>query len=203
MISFLIRHKNSAFIIAGIFVFLFLSHALGFASGNGEAGTAHDSGKLIDLAYRFLNFAPLVIFLFVVFRKISIKDFFTSRRDEIRKRFDELEIKKYEVEKQYEELEIKLKEIETRKKNIIDQFKADGLLEKEKIINDAKQKAELIMQKADAKIQREIETAREKLKQEVVDVAARKAKEIIIKDIKDSDHDYMVTDFIERLEKLH
>lgn len=203
MISFLIRHKNSAFIIAGIFVFLFLSHTLGFASGHGEAGAAHDSGKLIDLAYRFLNFALLVIILFVVFRKISIKDFFTSRRDEIRKRFDELERKKYEVEKYYEELETKLKEIETSKKDIIDQFKADGLLEKQKIINDAKRKAALIVQKADSKIQQEIETAKEKLRQEVVDVAARKAMEIITKDIKDSDHDYMVTDFIERLEKLH
>ena len=203
MIRFLVKHRNSVFAVAGISVYLLLLYSTGFASGAAESGGEHGSGKLIDLVYRLTNFSLLVIVLFVVFRKTSIKDFFSARREEIRKRFDDLERKKYEVEKNYEELEKKLKEIEIRKKEIIEQFKSDGIIEKEKIVNEAKKKAALIIEKADSKIQQEIEMAKERLRQEIVDIAAQKAKEIITKDIKESDHDYLVTEFIERLEKLH
>jgi len=36
-----------------------------------------------------------------------------------------------------------------------------------------------------------------------VDVAARKAKEIIVKEIKDSDQDNLVNEFIEKVGKLN
>ena len=42
-----------------------------------------------------------------------------------------------------------------------------------------------------------------RLMREIVDVAAQKAGDIIIKEIKDSDQDQLVNEFIERVEKLH
>jgi F-type H+-transporting ATPase subunit b len=36
-----------------------------------------------------------------------------------------------------------------------------------------------------------------------VEVAARKAQEIIEREIKDDDQDHLVNEFIERVEKLH
>ena len=75
--------------------------------------------------------------------------------------------------------------------------------EKEKIVAEAKKRAAQILAQADVTIEREIQAARDRLRQEVVDVAARKAQEIIVKDIKSSDQDHLVDEFIERVEKLH
>ena len=97
---------------------------LAFASGGGGEQAAADSGaKLRDLGYRFLNFILLVIIIFVVVRKTAIKDFFANRREEIRKKFDDLQAERDSAEKRYEELEQKLKDFEKQKQEIIEQFK--------------------------------------------------------------------------------
>ena len=192
-----------ALIIGFVLLSLFFLSALGFASGGGDNGGAHDSGKLLDLLYRFINFALLVIILFVVIRKTAIKDFFSIRRAEIKKKFDDLNKEKDLAAARYRELEEKLKEFDIEKKEILEQFKAEGIAEKEKIIAEAKQRASHILAQADLTIDREIQAARDRLRQEIVDVAAQKAQEIIAKEIKDSDQDQLVEEFIERVEKLN
>jgi F-type H+-transporting ATPase subunit b len=170
------------------------------AAGHG----AHDSGKKMeDLLYRTINFALLVIILFVVVRKTSIKDFFANRREEIKNNFEELNREKELAEKRYQELEQKLKEFESSKKEIIEQYKAEGEVEKGKIIAEAEKRAEQILEQAELTIQREIQAAGDMLKQEVLDNAAMKAQEILAKEMKESDQDHLVDEFIKSVEKLH
>ena len=80
---------------------------------------------------------------------------------------------------------------------------AEGVAEKERIVAEAKERAAQILAQADVTIEREIQAARDRLKEELVDVAAQKAREIITKDITDSDQDNLVNEFIESVEKLH
>ena len=177
---------------------------LAFASGGGGEEAAADSGaKLKDLGYRFLNFALLVIIIFVVVRKTAIKDFFANRREEIKKKFEDLQAEKDSAEKRYQELEQKLKDFEKQKQEIIEQFKAEGTAEKEKIIAQAQERAKYILEQADLTIQREMQAAKDKLKQDVVDAAAQRALEIISEEIKDTDQDQLVEEFIERVGKGH
>ena len=182
---------------------LFLVCGLAYASGGGEEGGAHDSGRTLDLLYRFINFTLLVIILVVVVKKAKIGGFFSSRIEEIKKKFDDLNADKDTSEGRFQELEKKLKEFEVKKQEIIEQFKADGAAEKEKIIAEAKERANQILIQADLTIEREIQAARDRLRQEVVEVAARNAQEIIEREIKDGDQDHLVNEFIERVEKLH
>lgn len=195
--------RRLVLIVGCVLLSLVFLSALGYASAGGENSGTHDNGKLLDLFYRFINFALLVIILFVVIRKTAIKDFFSIRREEIRKKFDDLNEEKDLAEARYRELEGKLKEFDIKKKEILEQFKAEGIAEKEKIIAEAKQRVTHILAQADLTIEREIAAARDKLRQEVVDVAAQKAQEIIAKEIKDSDQDQLVAEFIERVEKLN
>jgi len=95
------------------------------------------------------------------------------------------------------------KNYEIKKNEIFAQFKAEGEAEKEKIIAEAKEKAKQILAQADVTIEREIQIARDRLRQEVVDVAIQKAQKIIVKEIKDSDQERLVNQLIERMEKLH
>ena len=102
-----------------------------------------------------------------------------------------------------EGLEEKLKDFEARKQEIIEQYKAEGAEEKEKIIQEARERARQMLAQADVTIQREMHGAIERLKQEVVEAAAQKAQEIISRDISDSDQERLVNEFIERVGKVN
>ncbi len=172
-----------------------------FASSGGGHG---DNGAgLTDLLYRFINFTLLVIILVFVFKKASIKDFFSGRRAEIAQRFETLKNEKAEAESKYQALEKKLREFEEQKKTIIAQYRAEGEAEKQKIIADARDRAGQIMAQAQLATQREMQGAKERIKTEVMIAAARKAEEIIIREFKDKDQDRLVSEFIERVGKLH
>jgi len=195
------RRKFAAVVGCGLIHFLLLS-GISFASGGGE-GAGGGSAHLWDLLYRIINFGLLVVILFFVIKKVPIKDFFSNRREEIRKKLDELKMDKEAGETRYQELEKKLKEFENKKKEIIEQFKEDGVAEKEKIIEEARERASQILAQADATIGREIQAARDKLRQDLVDIAADRAQDIVAKNITDSDQEHLVKEFIERVEKLH
>jgi len=197
------RKGKSALTVVCTLMGMLLVCGLAYASGGGEQGAAHDSGRTLDLLYRFINFTLLVIILVVVVKKAKIGGFFSSRIEEIKKKFDDLNAEKDTSEGRFQELEKKLKEFEVQKQEIMEQFKADGEAEKEKIIAEAKERANQILIQADLTIEREIQAARDRLRQEVVEVAARNAQEIIEREIKDGDQDHLVNEFIERVEKLH
>jgi F-type H+-transporting ATPase subunit b len=189
----------AAFLSLGLCIFLW---SYGFASGGGE-GAAHGGGQGLDLLYRFINFALLVIILFVVVRKTPVKDFFSSRREEIKRRIEELEKDRKASEDRYRALERKLNESEKQRDELIAQYKAEGLAEKEKIVAAAKIKAQEILKQADLAINREIEAAKQRLRNEVAEVATQKARQILQKEIRENDQDRLVDDFVERVGKLN
>jgi len=190
-----------AFFVAG--VLLFYGPVLA-AGGGGEAGHGADrSGDLLDLLYRFINFALLVIILFIAIKKSGLKDTLSGRIEEIRQKLDGLKKEKEESENRYLEVEKELKEFEEKKKEILEEFKREGIAEKEKIISEAKERAKQIMEHAQLTIQQELQSTKDRLRKEVVDLAAQKAQEIIGKEIKDKDQDQLVDEFIERVGKIH
>ena len=172
------------------------------SEGGGHGGT-DGSQRLWDLGARFLNFALLVIILVVVIRKTAIKDFFGARREEIKRKFEDLTKERDEAEGRLQELENEIKAFETKKKEIIGQFKAEGIAEKERIIAEAEERTKQILEQTDLTIQREIKAAKDRLRAEMVEIAAQRAQQIIEKQIKDSDQDQLVNEFIERVEKIH
>jgi len=196
-----IRGKFLFSVVSLLLVFFFLFYGMALASGGQVGGDR--SGDLWDLFFRFINFALLVIILIWALKKVDIKNFFSARIEEIRQRLNDLKNGKKEAENRYRELESKLKEFEEERKGIIEQFKNEGLAEKEKIIAEARERVKQIIEQAELTIQQEIQSARDRLKQDVVDLAAQKAEEIISKGLTEEDQDRLVNEFIERVEKLH
>ncbi|MGD2124611.1 MAG: F0F1 ATP synthase subunit B [Desulfobacteraceae bacterium] len=192
--------KRSVFIIFPVIAFFLLCGA-SFAAGGHEG--ADRSGDLVDLLYRAINFALLAIILFWALKKVGIKDFFSARSEEIRQRLDDLKKGKEEAENRYQEMEKKLREFGDEKEEIIEQFKREGLAEKEKIIAEAKERVQQIIEQAELTIQQEMGAARDRLKEEVVGLATEKAQEIISKEITDKDQEQLVDEFIERVGKTH
>jgi F-type H+-transporting ATPase subunit b len=166
-------------------------------------GGADRSADLLDLLYRWINFALLVIILVVVLRKVPIKEYFASRIEGIRKEQEDLKTQREAAERKARDLESKLKAFEGERKEILAQYRADGLAEKERILAEANKRAKQILEQAEVTIQYEMQTAKEKLKEEVVALAAQRAEQIIEQEMTDGDQDRLVNEFIERLGKTH
>jgi F-type H+-transporting ATPase subunit b len=177
------------------------SGSIAFAAGGAEG--ADRSADLLDLLYRLMNFAVLVIVLVWVFKKVRIADFFKSRSAEIQKKLEELRNGKGEAERKFLEIERKFMEFEKNRQTLIEQFRADGLVEKEAIIAEAKERAKQIIEQAELAIQQELKSVKEKLQREVVALAAKRAEEIIAREITDKDQDRLVDEFIESVRKAH
>jgi F-type H+-transporting ATPase subunit b len=197
------NRSRSALVVCIMTVMLFSCGLALASSGGAHAEGSHDSGQMKDLLYRFINFALLVIILVVVIRKTTIKDFFAARRSEIEEKFRQLKAEKESAAKRHADLERKLKDFEKEKAQILAQFKAEGAAEKEKIIAEAKERAAQIMAQAEMTIQREMDAARDRLKQEIVEASADRARDLIARNMRDADQDHLVTEFIDKVEKLH
>jgi F-type H+-transporting ATPase subunit b len=187
---------TGAVLLVGTLVFC------GFAFG-AEAAHGDRSGDLLDLLYRFINFALLVIILVVVLKKANIKGLLASRSEDLKRRLAELRTGKEEAERRYRELEKRIREFEQSRQGIIDQFRAEGLAEKNRLIAEAEERVRQILEQAETAIQREIESAKNRLRRDMIGLAAENAERILSKEITDKDQDLLVDEFIERLGKGH
>jgi len=177
-----------------------LLSSLAFAASGAGADRSAD---LYDLLYRWINFALLVIILVVVLKKVPIKEYFSSRIEGIKNELEALKKQRETAEAKARDLESKLKAFEGERKEILEQYRADGLAEKERILAEARERAKQILQQAEVSIQYEMQSAKEKLKQDVVALAAQRAEEIIAREMTDRDQDRLVDEFIDKLGKTH
>ncbi len=190
--------KLSTVSAAAVAVFVFAAYGTVLAAGGDDS-----AGELKDLLYRFINFALLVIVLAVVLKKAPVKDFFETRKKQIKENLERLEIQKENAEKRCRELEAELAAFESERAGIIERFRAEGEAEKERIIAEAHEKARHILLQADAAIKREVKNVEARLRAELADSVAEKAEKLIAGSITDKDQDLLVNEFIKRVERLH
>ena len=197
--------------------FFLLLNGMAFATGDDHAnspeaveegayGEGHDADRtadLMNLLSRFWNFAVFMIILVVVVKKFKVKDMLTARIDEIRQRLDDLKREKEETESRYQEAERKLREFEGEKQDILEQFKKEGEAESQKIVAEAQQRSAQILEQTELTIQQEMQSAKKKLREGVVELAAQRAGEIMAKEMTDKDQDRLVNEFIKKVGDLH
>jgi F-type H+-transporting ATPase subunit b len=145
----------------------------------------------------------MVIILLWALKKANIKGLLSKRIEDIRQKLEALRNEKNEAERNYHDIEAKLKAFEKERMEILEQYRQEGEAEKEKILAEAALRVQQIIEQAEATIAQEMQSARDRLKQEVVGLAALKAKEIIAREINDQDQDRLVQDFIEKVGKIH
>jgi F-type H+-transporting ATPase subunit b len=172
-------------------------------SGTEGAQEKDRTGDLIDLGYRFLNFALLVAVLGYGIKKAKLMDYLSARSEDIRARLDDLKNGKEEAERKYQDIEAKLKDFETKRMDILEEYRKEGIAEKERIIRDAKERAGQIIVQSEATIKQELLTVRNRLKQEIVDLAIGQARDIILKEINEKDHDDLINEFIAKVGRLN
>jgi len=132
-----------------LFIFL-ISISIAFASGEGEAGK--ETQDWIELGKKSFDFVVLVGLLYWLLAA-QIKEFFSGRRAEIKKTLEESVVKKADAEKKYREYSEKLDKASVEIDDIFEMIKAQGITEKQKIIEDAERTAKKMKEDAHTRIE--------------------------------------------------
>ncbi len=168
-----------------------------------SAGSGESKGhNWVDFAWRALNFLVLAGFLYWLLAK-KIKEFFTGRRDDIKIALEQAMAAKEEAEKKYKEYTAKLERATEEIAGISEMIKAQGLAEKERLMEDAKKAAVKIKEDTQARVEQELKKAGNLLRTEAVKLSVEMAEELLKRNITPADHDIMVKDYLDKVVSKH
>ena len=186
------RNSIILFIVTAL-LFFFVGVALG--SAEGEHGP---KGWVATDTYRVMNFSVLFLGLFFLLRK-PIAQFFGARIKGIEDQLSELETKKKDARQKLEEYTAKLAQLDQEGKKIVDDYIRQGNEAKERILKEAESVADKLKEQALRNIDYEINQAKLRLQEEVLEKAIVKAEEIIKNEITIEDHDRLVDEYLKKV----
>ena len=152
------------------------------------------------LFYPILNLV-LLIAVIVYFAGKPIRDFFNARRATIQDDLQSAAEFRREAEARYAKWQRKLVDLEAELEQIRATSRERAEAERERIIADANAAAERIRSDATAAIEQELRRSREVLSEEAANLAVELAADLLREHVTDADHDRLVTEFIERIER--
>jgi F-type H+-transporting ATPase subunit b len=193
--------KKSILSIRNLLFFLFIfviEASIVLASGGDEGG--HEGGKsqLFEFAWKTLDFIVLVGFLYWMLAA-KVKDFFAGRRVEIKESLEKSAEQKADAEKKYREYSEKLDKASAEIDGIFEMIKAQGVTEKQKIIEDAEKAAQKIKEDAQTRIEQELKKASDELRAQAVALSVQMAEEILKRNITAKDHEAMVKEYMDKV----
>ena len=174
-----------------------ITACVAFASG-GEGGGEGGGNKWFDFAWKAFNAALLIGFLAWLLAP-KIKSFFAGRRQEIKESLENATVQKAEAEKQYREYAEKIDKASQEIDGIFEMIKAQGVVEKQKIIEDATKVAQKMKEDAQARIEQELKKASGQLRSEAVVLSVQMAEEILKKNITAQDHEVMIKEYMDKV----
>jgi len=173
-----------------------------FAAGLVLPSTAHaagDGGGLADFAWRVANFLLLLGVLYWFARK-PIQAYFEERRDRIQGDVETAARLQHEAEERHEQLQGQLAQLDADLEQIRSTARDRAQAEGERIIEDARTSALRIREDARLAIDQELRRAREELRREASDLSIEMAADLLRGEVRDSDRDRLVDEFIEKVE---
>lgn len=196
-----VRDKKIKYALAGLVGVAAMAAATLYASSGAAHGGGISHAKWMDLLYRALNFAALVIVL-VKFLSKPVANALGGRREAIAAQFSELEEKRVLSEKNYKVYEEKLSQIDAEAAKIVSAAVAMAESEKTRILDEAQRAAEDIQRKAAMSVQNELNAAKRQLLATVSAQAVAMAEELIKKNLQEADQTKLVADYLAKVGAL-
>lgn len=182
----------------GPFLVLFLVFAsLAYAAHGGEEG-AHDGKQMYEFMWKTIDFVILVGLLYWMLAA-KIKDFFSGRRSDIKESLENAAQQKAEAEAKYKEYSEKIEKASGEIDGIFEMIKAQGVAEKQKIIDEAEKVAKKIKEDSQMRTGQELKKASDQLRAEAVMLSVQMAEEIIKKNIAAQDQETIVREYMEKV----
>jgi F-type H+-transporting ATPase subunit b len=186
----------------GIGAVLFLAGAAAASGGGGHGGI--DPAKVTDFILRTANFVVFAgILIYLLAKKVRVKDFFAARAQEIAKSLEDLEAEKAAAAKALADAEAKLAQVAGEREKIIQQYVAEGEMEKAKIVEKAEMVAARIKEMAAMTISQETKKATQELKQEIADLSTKMAEDLLKEKVTYADQQQLVEEYLKKVVEAH
>ncbi len=183
-------------------LFFFICLYFGFFAVNAvhaSGGGGGDEGpNWFGFAWRVVNFLILIGVLYWLLAD-KIKSFLSARRAGIQTALAEAVTAREEAEQKFREYSAKLDKATGEIDEIKQMIQAQGLTEKERMIEDARNAAKKMKEDTQTRMEQEFKKASRELRIEAVRLSTEMAEELLRKNIRANDHEAMVTDYIEKV----
>ena len=177
-----------------------LAIALLVALAPSAARAAEGSGSVANLLWSALNLAILVGVI-VYFARKPIRDYFASRRHEIESDLDASARLLAEAEARLREWQTRVDRLDQELGQIRERARQRTEADRARILKQAQATADGIRRDAAGAIDREVERARAALRDEAASLAVELAAGILQEKVTKGDHDRLVDDFVDRVER--
>jgi len=181
-------------------LFMVLVPLICMASGGGEGG--EEGPDWVNFGWRVLNFAVIAGVLYWLLAD-KVKSFFGGRREDIQTALEEARRAKEAAERKFEEYSAKLDKATEEIEGVYEVIRAQGLAEKEKILEDARKAAEKMKEDTQARIEQELKKASHQLRMEAVQLSVQVAEDILRRNVTPEDHENMVKDYLDKVVRKH
>lgn len=152
-------------------------------------------------SWRVLNFLILAYFLVRLLKK-PLSSFFQESARAIREQLQGTEQACQKAEQELQEMENRLEALDQEIQKLQDVIGEHGQKERDKIIANARQTAEQVMEKAKLEAVYSAQQAKNQLRLEVIDAAVRTAAESIRKVIESGDQERLVNEYLQDLKQM-
>ncbi len=133
---------------------------------------------LIQWGIQLLNTLVIILIMSKLLYK-PVKSFMQSRTERIKSQMDQAEADFNEAKALRETYEGKLKNIERERSDILTNAKAAATQREQQIIDEAKQEANTIKERAMLEIQREQEKAKDEMKKQIIELSSLMASRFV------------------------
>lgn len=175
-------------------------------AGVAQASEAAHGGvtpeKISELIWRTVNFVVFAAILIYLLAKPA-KKFFAQRTQDVATNLEEMAAKQAEFEAAVATAEARLAAVAKERQNVIQQFIAEGEMEKAKILDKANQVAARIKEMAAFTIEQETKKAAQSLKEEVVGLATQMATDMIKEKATYADQQGLVEEYLHKVVETH
>ena len=158
--------------------------------------------KMSELLWRTVNFVVFAAILIYLLAKPA-KKFFAQRSQDVANNLEEMAARQAEFEAAVAAAEARLAEVAKERQSVIQQFVAEGEMEKAKILDKANLVAERIKEMAAFTIEQETKKAAQSLKEEVVGLATQMATDMIKEKATYADQQGLVEEYLKKVVETH
>ncbi len=147
-----------------------------------------------------VNFILLIVIIYLLARK-PMSAFLQNRSDSVRDQLKEAGKMLEEANERLAEYSAKLERMDEEMTRLREEFIAAGEAEKERLISEARDKAERMRQDADVRLKQEFAQLREELRIETIEKAVAASTDLLRSKVKEADQRKLAEDYVERLER--
>ncbi len=181
-------------------VLLLAGVAAASEAAGGHGGISAE--KMQDLLWRTVNFVVFAGILIYLVAKPA-KNFFAQRSQDVATALADMAAKQAEFEAAVAAAEARLAAVAKERENVIQQFVAEGEMEKAKILDKANLVAARIKEMAAFTIEQETKKAAQGLKEEVVGLATQMATDMIKEKATYADQQGLVEEYLKKVVETH